>query len=91
MTHLFREGRGNDGEQKAAIRIVAYVPASGHDASVASITNRFDTRVLIKLKGHRIGNFVDRVIGEPSSGHTMPALCKPLAYSALLILKAQGG
>jgi len=86
MAHLFREGRRNDGEQKAAIRIVANVPAIGHDASVASITNHFDTRVLIKLKGHRIGNVVDRVIERPSSGHTMPPLCKPVAYSAVLIL-----
>ena len=91
MAHLSRESRGNNREQKAAIGIVANVPAVGHDASVAPITNRFDTRVLIKLKGHRIGNFVGRVIGEHSSGHTMPALCKPLAYSALLILKVQGG
>ena len=91
MADLFREGSGNNGEQKAAIRIVANVPAIGHNTAVASITNRFNTRVLIKLKGHRIGNVVTRVIEGPSSGHTMPALCKPFTYSALLIWKAQGG
>ena len=86
MAHLFRESRGNDGEQKATIRIVANVPAIGHGTSVASVTNRFDTRVLIKLKVHRIGNVVGRVIARPSSGHTMPPLCKPVAYLAVLIL-----